>query len=266
MSYGALTSKQTVSFNNLQNAVNNGVFQLLSTIPSSSEQITKSDASTYVSLNTSYTTYSSKSSNQLIVKQDLKPSFQYSSTFYWDLDCAIVCGWSNSTNACNGYLTAIYNDTLYWNGTLAVGTRLFTEGLLRYSALGYEYYVLNNSGTYQWFTVNNYDIDLPLTTGTLYGATIASMGTCATLYSFTARASNNSASDACTDTNATSITLYTYDSSVQFQNGATYYQSDGVTPYNGTGYTYWADNVSCLNGSLNSSGVFTSSGACTVCA
>jgi len=47
MSWAGLANNQTVSFNNLQNAVNTGVFTALTTIPVSSEQITKSDASTY---------------------------------------------------------------------------------------------------------------------------------------------------------------------------------------------------------------------------
>ena len=54
MSWAGLANNQTVSFNNLQNAVNTGVFTALTTIPVSSEQITKSDASTYVSIESNH--------------------------------------------------------------------------------------------------------------------------------------------------------------------------------------------------------------------
>ena len=178
MSYSGLTNKQAVSFNNLQDGVNAGVFQLLTSIPSSNEEITKSDASTYVSLDTGYTTYSSKSSNQIIVKQDLKPVFQYSGTLYWDNDCSPVCGWTSSSNACNGYPTAYGSETVYWNGTLATGTAVFSTGPLRHVATGYEYYIINYSGTYYWFTVNSSNIELPLTTAYLFGSVISTLGVC----------------------------------------------------------------------------------------
>ena len=71
MSWAGLATNQTVSFNNLQNAVTTGYFYALTTIPTSLEQITKSDASTYVSIDTAYAPYAAKSSNQLVVKSDL---------------------------------------------------------------------------------------------------------------------------------------------------------------------------------------------------
>lgn len=71
MSWAALANNQTVSFNNLQNAVNTGVFTAKTTIPVSVEQITKTDANTYVNINTSYAPYAAKAANQLVVKSDL---------------------------------------------------------------------------------------------------------------------------------------------------------------------------------------------------
>ena len=74
MSWASLANNQTVSFNNLQNAVNNGVFTAKTSIPASNEQITKVDANTYVNINTSYGPYAAKASNQLVVKSDLIPA------------------------------------------------------------------------------------------------------------------------------------------------------------------------------------------------
>jgi hypothetical protein len=73
MSWAGLANNQTVSFNNLQNAVSTGVFIAKTSIPASNEQITKADANTYVYLNTGYAPYSGKASNQLVVKSNLQP-------------------------------------------------------------------------------------------------------------------------------------------------------------------------------------------------
>jgi hypothetical protein len=70
MSWAGLANNQTVSFNNLQNAVDNSVFTVKNTIPSSNEQITKSDADFYVYIQA----IPSKSNDQLVVKSDLVSS------------------------------------------------------------------------------------------------------------------------------------------------------------------------------------------------
>ena len=69
--WSGLASNQTVSLNNLQNAVNTGVFTAKTTIPAGTKQITKTEANTYVNINTSVSSYASKASNQLVAKQDL---------------------------------------------------------------------------------------------------------------------------------------------------------------------------------------------------
>ena len=71
MSWAGLADNQIVSFNNLQDAVNTGQFTALTTIPVSNEEITKTDASTYVNCWTSYSLFANKASNQLIAKRDL---------------------------------------------------------------------------------------------------------------------------------------------------------------------------------------------------
>lgn len=88
MSWAGIVSNQTVSFNNLQDAVNTGVFTLKNTIPASNEQITKADADYYVNINTSYAPYAAKSSNQLVVKSDLQPAVvSYAYTIWYDAPC-----------------------------------------------------------------------------------------------------------------------------------------------------------------------------------
>ena len=69
MSWSALANNQTVSCNNLQDAVNNGVFTLQNTIPVSNKQINKSEAEYYVYINDI-----AKLNNQLVVKSNLVSS------------------------------------------------------------------------------------------------------------------------------------------------------------------------------------------------
>lgn len=66
MSWASIANNQTVSFNNLQDAVNNGVFTLKNTIPVSTEQTTASEAEFYVNV-----IPIDKSATQLVVKSNL---------------------------------------------------------------------------------------------------------------------------------------------------------------------------------------------------
>jgi photosystem II stability/assembly factor-like uncharacterized protein len=72
MPWATLANNQTISRNNLQNAVNTGVFTLKAAIPVSNECVTKTEANGYVNIDTSYPPFASKTSNQLVVKEDLK--------------------------------------------------------------------------------------------------------------------------------------------------------------------------------------------------
>jgi hypothetical protein len=74
MSWASLASNEAISGNNLINAVNAGIFAFKSSIPATDECITKSEADTYVYINTGKTSYASKASNQLVVKADLETS------------------------------------------------------------------------------------------------------------------------------------------------------------------------------------------------
>jgi hypothetical protein len=66
MSWASLGNNQTVSYNNLQDAVNNGVFTLKNTIPVSSKQTTKGEAEFFVNIDPIL-----KATEQLVVKSNL---------------------------------------------------------------------------------------------------------------------------------------------------------------------------------------------------
>ncbi len=72
MAYSDLQLNQTVSFNNLQSGVTQGYFVAKTTIPVSAKQITKTEADTYVNINTSLPSYADKASNQLVVRSNLQ--------------------------------------------------------------------------------------------------------------------------------------------------------------------------------------------------
>jgi hypothetical protein len=150
MAWSDLATNQTISFNNLQDAVNTGYLYALTTIPTGLEQITKSDASTYVSIDTSHASYSAKSSDQLVTKSNIKPSFQNSATFYYNVVHPFWAGWDTDTDACNNYSTG-YSGTVNWNGALGIGTLVFIPNCtLDVSSL--PYYVMYDGTTAYWVT------------------------------------------------------------------------------------------------------------------
>lgn len=74
MSWAGIANNQTISLDNLKDAVTTGVFTELTTIPTGTKQITKSEAITYVSIETTVEPIASKANNQLVVKTDLVPT------------------------------------------------------------------------------------------------------------------------------------------------------------------------------------------------
>ena len=71
MAYSDVANNQTVSLNNLKDAVASMIFLQLNTIPTGNKQVTKAEAAYYVNCSTSYAPYAAKTSNQLVVKSDL---------------------------------------------------------------------------------------------------------------------------------------------------------------------------------------------------
>jgi hypothetical protein len=74
MSWAGLADNQTISFTNLKDAVDTSILVQKTTIPTSNEQITKTDADTYVNIDTSSPSYAAKSANQLVTKSNLTSS------------------------------------------------------------------------------------------------------------------------------------------------------------------------------------------------
>ena len=95
MSWAGLANNQIVSFNNLQDAVNTGQFTALAAIPVSNEEITKTDASTYVNNWTGYSLFANKASNQLIAKRDLVTTTSTTTTTTTSAPCEC---WSLTDN------------------------------------------------------------------------------------------------------------------------------------------------------------------------
>ena len=74
MSWNTLLPNQCISFNNLQDACNTGLFLFTQPIPVSTEQITKQNFEDYILVPTSvsqYPPFVNKSQNQLVVKEDI---------------------------------------------------------------------------------------------------------------------------------------------------------------------------------------------------
>ncbi len=129
MPWSTLANNQTISFANLQNAINTGVFQQKASIPAeSNEQITKADANTYVTLNTGYAPYANKASNQLVVKSDLQSgiSAPYEWTFWYQGCCSGCIDPEVRLQGKNGYIRA---------GDLKIGDEV--ESDLGYGVVSY---------------------------------------------------------------------------------------------------------------------------------
>lgn len=67
-----LANNQAVTFNNLWDSVNAGVFIQKATIPVSNKCILKADANEYVYIDTAFYPFANKPANKLIIKSDLQ--------------------------------------------------------------------------------------------------------------------------------------------------------------------------------------------------
>ncbi len=74
MGWYDLSDNQTVSFANLRDASLRGVFQRLTTIPNTNEEIIKTDVTTYVNVQTGYQPFVDLTNLQLPIKTDLQPA------------------------------------------------------------------------------------------------------------------------------------------------------------------------------------------------
>jgi len=209
MSWASLANNQTVSFNNLQSAVNNGVFTAKTAIPVSNEQITKADANTYVNINTSFGPYAAKASNQLVVKSNLEAvitsyahTIYYYTTCYWD-GLYLEAGASSADIACS---SSPYSITLYSSDfALGNGSLLYTD-----SALNNPWYSDYLCELFGYYKVDTYSFQY-YSPGGEDPLQIQNYTLCTgqTSYAFTnCGISNSSISGACSDAGTNPKTLY----------------------------------------------------------
>jgi len=69
--WNSITNNRIVTNDTLQSGVDNGQFTTKQAIPSSNEGLTKAEADSYVNIATNNPTFSAKTNNQLVAKQDL---------------------------------------------------------------------------------------------------------------------------------------------------------------------------------------------------
>jgi hypothetical protein len=106
MSWSSIAENQTVSYNNLQDAVNTGQLTAKTAIPSSNQQVTKAAADTYVEVNLNYPSFAAKASNQLIVKSNLIDNVIVFATGQIGSIWGLVYGTNGTTFQLNGQATA----------------------------------------------------------------------------------------------------------------------------------------------------------------
>ena len=106
MSWSSIAENQTVSYNNLQDAVNTGQLTAKTAIPSSNQQVTKAAADTYVEVNLNYPSFAAKASNQLIVKSNLIDNVIVFATGQIGSTWGLVFGTNGTTFQLNGQATA----------------------------------------------------------------------------------------------------------------------------------------------------------------
>lgn len=206
MSWASLANNRTVSFNNLQNAVNNGVFTQKQAIPPSNEQITKADANTYVNINTSYGPYAAKASNQLVVKSDLQAVItSFAHTIYYYTTCYydgfyVERGASSADIACssNAYSITLYSsDFALGNGSFLYYDSNLTNPWYSDEVCGTPGYFKVDTYSFRYFTLNEvWQIqDYTLCAGQ-------------TAYSFGGCGVGNSIAASCSDAASNPKTLY----------------------------------------------------------
>lgn len=178
MSWSGLAANQWVSYNNLQDAIDNGYLPPNTTgITASDRWIRKDQVSTYVINDTSNGYYTSKSSSQWLAKQDITSGI--STSYYYSLYYTVWThgafeGWTTGADACA--YSGAYNITLYsTDSVLSVGTIFYS------STIGAGFSFANPSGSY--FYVPSIDSYVTLTwAGNGYPFVIASIDACAVTY------------------------------------------------------------------------------------
>lgn len=176
MSWAGITNNQCVSRNNLQNAVNTGVFTLKNTIPADNKQITRTEAEFYVYINP----IDYKLVNQLVTKIDLTTCTElpYAYTLYIQSIGDGYYGFSTSTAACSATTTSI---TVYSSSSsIGVGTALYED-----ICGTYQLFAVASNQTDKYYKIGSEYVTFASWDGTGYGYVIDSVGTCSSTSSAT---------------------------------------------------------------------------------
>jgi hypothetical protein len=155
MSWAGITNNQCVSRNNLQNAVNTGVFTLKNTIPADNKQITRTEAEYYVNINP----ITAKQNNQLVVKTDLGncTPLAYSAQLFFQGWEPYFNGTSTGAGACA--ITDTWTDVFTSSSSIGVGSSLYFDacGTQQINAVSYDqtnpYFKING----KYVTFENWD-------------------------------------------------------------------------------------------------------------
>lgn len=75
MSWNSIADNQLVSFDNLKDGIDTGVFEQVSAPPTGNNITIKPEITTYARINTAWALYANKTSLQAIAKRDLIPLF-----------------------------------------------------------------------------------------------------------------------------------------------------------------------------------------------
>ncbi|OCX54245.1 hypothetical protein BEL04_08285 [Mucilaginibacter sp. PPCGB 2223] len=154
MSWTALAGNQCLSFNDLQDALNLGLFTGTGTsIPVSDRLVEKDQVTLYLQVDTSYSSFAARANNELIVKDDLQTALSTIDVFCVSDTSSGVFGWSSPADALNNYASGTIVTWTY-SGTLAVGTYL-TGDVVSGDFNGY--YAYYNGTTMAWLQVEFYD-------------------------------------------------------------------------------------------------------------
>lgn len=92
MSWGGIIADEAVSFADAADAVTLGIFTALTGFSASAECMTKSDASTYLNVNTGYAPFAILASNELVKKSDLTTAGYTAHVISQGYSSGVQCG------------------------------------------------------------------------------------------------------------------------------------------------------------------------------
>jgi hypothetical protein len=175
MPFSTLGDNYAVSWNNLQDAVNNLYFKAAGTsIPVSDQCIYKGlgTLSSYVELDTANSSYVARATDQLLSKSELQPYCPYSFTVYYQNYGDGYCGYATKADACaHATGTTI---TLYCNtSSIAAGSRLYFLSGGRYYPFVCAYTAF---GTQLWLFTTS--ASMPFVMTSTSSNTVSSTDTC----------------------------------------------------------------------------------------